>query len=124
MGLVYAQNSSGLRSGAMIVNAQSTVDVGETVGRQLQTVCVEEDGTALLQREKPLFLQGFITTNHFQNFSWNGTRLGSQLFASHYAVLDPVVADQRDSGLQDAKLLGDAVNTTPTQTTREVRDAS
>ena len=49
----------------MIVNAQSTVDVGETVGRQLQTVCVEEDGTALLQREKPLFLQGFISANHF-----------------------------------------------------------
>ena len=106
----------------MIVNAQSTVDVGETVGRQLQTVCVEEDGTALLQREKPLFLQGFIVANHFKDFSWNGTRLASQLFASHYAVLDPVVADQRDSGLQDAKLLGDAVDTTPTQTTREVRD--
>ena len=105
----------------MIVNAQSTVDIGETVGRQLQTKCVEEDGTPLLQREKLLFLQSLLGANHFKNVSWNGTRLASQLFPSHYAVFDPVVAGQLYSGLPNAHLLGDAVNTTPTRK-RKVRD--
>ena len=100
----------------MIVNAQSTVDVGETVGRQLQTVGVVENSTALLQREKPLFLQSFICANRFQNFLWNDSRLASRLFPSHDAVLDPVVAGQLDSGLQDAKFLGDAVDAAPKQT--------
>ena len=49
----------------MIVNAQATVDIGETVGRQLQTKCVEEDGTSLLQREKLLFSQSFLGANRF-----------------------------------------------------------
>ena len=105
----------------MIVNAQSTVDIGETVGRQLQTKCVEEDGTPLLQREKFLFLQGFLGANRCKYFSWNRTRLASQLFPSHYAVFDPVVAGQLYSGLPNAHLLGDAVNTTPTRK-RKVRD--
>ena len=105
----------------MIVNAQSTVHIVETVGRQLQTMCVEENGTPLLQREKLLFSQRFLGANQFKYFSWNGTRLASQLFSSHNTVLDPVIAGQLHGGLPDSHLLGNAVNTTPTRK-RKVSD--